>query len=168
MASSNPSRATSTASSGATAGGAAARRLRPLSVDTPAAPTDAHTMTASTSPILHSPVRRLSAVSAQNGSTNLSPKRKSALFSGLPLTELLEGCRGGDGTLGTPDLRRLHTMIQARHGGAYSEPGRLVQPSGSLTRASATIDRSRYGQHPGAARVRSPARKVEAAMHGPR
>ena len=59
-------------------------------------------------------------VDAQVPSSGEVPARKPALFSGLPFTELLESCaRKGDGSISTPDMRRLHGMIQARHGGAY-------------------------------------------------
>lgn len=90
---------------------------RPLTVSTP--DQAQRGICTASSPIIRSPVRRLASAS-HCGPSGMSPTRKSALFSGLPLTELLEGCaRRENGSLSTPDLRRLHEMIQSRHGGAY-------------------------------------------------
>jgi hypothetical protein len=92
-------------------------RRRTLAVKTPGPASFA--LRTNTSPIHRSPVRRLASAGHCDPS-GLSPTRKSALFSGLPLTQLLEDCaRSENGTLSTPDLRRLHEMIHARHGGAY-------------------------------------------------
>ena len=119
-----PSRATAAAAAATRAGGggpAPSRgRRRPLTVGTPPpAALAAAQPAAATSPINRSPVRRL-ASAGHYGPSAMSPTRKSALFSGLPFTELLESCaRKGDSSISTPDMRRLHGMIQARHGGAY-------------------------------------------------
>merc|ERR1719440_1643343 len=93
-------------SQGAAAAGPAGggrRRRRPLSVGTPAAGAPLCSAAARRSP-MHprlSPTRRLATAGACG-------EEVRAGLSGLPLTELLQGCAKNDGTLSTPDLKKLH------------------------------------------------------------
>jgi len=99
-------------SQGAAAAGPAGggrRRRRPLSVGTPAAGAPLCSAAARRSP-MHprlSPTRRLATAGACG-------EEVRAGLSGLPLTELLQGCAKNDGTLSTPDLKKLHAKIAQR------------------------------------------------------
>eukprot|EP01045_Picozoa_sp_COSAG04_P016446 COSAG04_NODE_1373_length_7033_cov_5.180560_4_plen_179_part_00 len=98
-------------SQGAVAAGPAGggrRRRRPLSVGTPAAGAPLCSAAARRSPMPRlSPTRRLATAGACG-------EEVRAGLSGLPLTELLQGCAKNDGTLSTPDLKKLHAKIAQR------------------------------------------------------
>ena len=102
-------------SQGAAAAGPAGggrRRRRPLSVGTPAAGAPlcaaaAHPRLSPMHPRL-SPTRRLATAGACG-------EEVRAGLTGLPLTELLQGCAvKNDGTLSTPDLKKLAKNIADR------------------------------------------------------